>query len=666
MSALRTKKGELMKAKKTISLLAAAAMTISMISGCNNVKKLPSGAAENEILTLSPIAQDKELVTIHFEYGLDIANEVEKGIEEKFPNVEVVMKHDGAADAKTLLKHNLENGTECDIIFGRYLNSMSDVIKDYLLDLSGEEFINNFYLTSLDTCVNADGGLYFLPGPSNLYGIIYDKTVLEENGWKVPSNYSEFVDLIHTIDNSGMTVIEELDGEKKEVPVRAVRPSLKFTDAFRSLFYPFAYQKVFAGKENIDWLTAYQNGEETMSGHMEPFVDTMKQLLDDGVIRIEDWDYMPRYRLPMLCTSHSAVMIFGPLNTFLNETMVKSDHEYAILPIYASDDEDSDFLYSIPTYFMGITKASAEKSAERKKLLLDIMEYICSPDAQEKLFGEANVLVSNIKGVEPGVNSYNEGIQETIREGRIITDFYTLAEEEMNLSARDVLSGKLSVEEWFKKCDETRDKQIAGTYYAAPEVIGTCEENLTRFETQLLMGQVYRDVTGADISLVYVNLGDHGANCRTFKGTLTSADVNNMRPDRTSPEGEGLAYGTLTGQQIIDCLNGMSGTVGNSDSWYYVASGVNVEFAPWMPGGKRLISCKLPDGSDIDPNGKYKVAFMSDKIFTCENGELSVLRPEDEVILEGKWVDHFKKWIGEHDNTVKRPEQTTVLNWKTE
>ena len=139
-----------------------------------------------------------------------------------------------------------------------------------------------------------------------------------------------------------------------------------------------------------------------------------------------------------------------------------------------------------------------------------------------------------------------------------------------------------------------------------------------------------------------------------------------MRPDRTSPEGEGLAYGTLTGQQIINCLNGMSGTVGNSDSWYYVASGVNVEFAPWMPEGKHLISCKLPDGSDIDPNGKYKVAFMSDKIFTCENGELSVLRPEDEVILEGKWVDHFKKWIGEHDNTVKRPEQTTVLNWKTE
>ena len=620
-------------------LAAAAAVTLG---GCGQGGKLPAGAAENEILCLSPVAQDKELVTIHYEYGLDIIHEIETGIEEQFPNVDVVMLHDGASDSTALLKHNLENGTECDIIFSRSINTKPEVAKEYYLDLSGEEFINNFYLTSLDTCVSTDGGLYFLPGPANMYGIIYDKTVLEENGWKASTCYSEFVELIHTIDNSGLTVIEDVDGEKNEVPVRAISPSLKFTDAFRSTFYPFAYSQVFAGKENLEWLTAYQNGEVSMSGHMEPFVEIMKRLVEDGVIRYDDWDYLPRFRLPMLCNSHSTVMIFGPLNTFANDAVTNSNHEYAIMPIYAGDEEGSDYLYSMPTYFMGISKASADVSPERKQLLLDIMSFICSPDAQEKLYGEANVLISNIKGVDPGENSYNTAIQKTIKEGRIITDFYTWAESEMDTSAREMLKGEISVEDWFSKCDEARDKWLSGTIFAAPEEIGTCEETLTKFETQLAIGQIYRDLTGADIGLVYVNLGDQGANCRLFGGTITTADSNNLAPDRTSAEGEGLAAGTLTGQQIIDCLNGMDGTVGNSNRWYYVASGLNVEFAPWMPAGQRLISCKLPDGRDIDPDGTYKVAFMSDKIFGIENGELTVLRPEDEQYIdaygsEGQW-----------------------------
>lgn len=92
-----------------------------------------------------------------------------------------------------------------------------------------------------------------------------------------------------------------------------------------------------------------------------------------------------------------------------------------------------------------------------------------------------------------------------------------------------------------------------------------------------------------------------------------------------------------------------------------MASGLNVEFAPWMPAGKRLISCKLPDGTVLDPNGNYKVTYMSDKLFNM--GE--ELTPADEVIPEGKFADHFDAWFEKHDNTIKRPEQTTILNWKT-
>ena len=75
------------KNKQGRRVLAAMLMTVmvaAFLSGCgggNSESRIASGTAENEILTLSPVAQDKELVTIHFEYGLNIAGALEQTIE---------------------------------------------------------------------------------------------------------------------------------------------------------------------------------------------------------------------------------------------------------------------------------------------------------------------------------------------------------------------------------------------------------------------------------------------------------------------------------------------------------------------------------------------------------------------------------------------------------
>ena len=314
----------------------AIVMTVFFLSGCggkSSSRGSLSGTAKDEILTFSPVDQNKELVTIHFEYGLNIAGALEKTIEAQFPNVDIVMVHDGGNDSTSLLEGNLREGTSCDIIFSRVIQKLAGEPKNYFYDLSGEEFVNNFYLTSLETCIQPDGGLYYLPGPSNLYGIIYDKTVLEENGWKVPESYTEFVELIHVIENSGLTVIEELDGESRKVPVRAIRPSMKFNDSFRIQLYPFVYKQIFAGQQNVEWIVGFQNGESSLIGHAEPLAEMMKKLVSDGVLRLDDWDYMPRYRLPMLGESHSTVMIYGPLSVMKEKTIMNSDHKFAVMPI---------------------------------------------------------------------------------------------------------------------------------------------------------------------------------------------------------------------------------------------------------------------------------------------------------------------------------------------
>ena len=77
-------------------------------------------------------------------------------------------------------------------------------------------------------------------------------------------------------------------------------------------------------------------------------------------------------------------------------TIKNSDHECAVMPIFAGDEPGSDYLYSLPNYFMAVSKASTEVSKERKQLLLDIIGYINAQEAQSRLFGDDNVLVTNI------------------------------------------------------------------------------------------------------------------------------------------------------------------------------------------------------------------------------------------------------------------------------
>ena len=56
---------------------------------------------------------------------------------------------------------------------------------------------------------------------------------------------------------------------------------------------------------------------------------------------------------------------------------------------------------------------------------------------------------------------------------------------------------------------------------------------------------------------------------------------------------------------------------------------------------------------------------MSDKLFCLDGGNISSLELADEVIVEGKWEEIFPVWFADQGDVLKRPEQTTVLNWKT-
>lgn len=83
------------------------------------------------------------------------------------------------------MRQSLRSGTAEDIIISPNMQAISDIAPQTLLDLSAKSFTDAYDGAALEAC-QIDGKLYYLPGPSNTFGIIYDKTLFAANGWQVP------------------------------------------------------------------------------------------------------------------------------------------------------------------------------------------------------------------------------------------------------------------------------------------------------------------------------------------------------------------------------------------------------------------------------------------------------------------------------------------------
>jgi hypothetical protein len=367
----------------------------------------------------------------------------------------------------------------------------------------------------------------------------------------------------------------------------------------------------------------------------------------------------------MIYEDHSAAMIIECQNAVAYAQTYESDHEVAMMPFWTSDDENGDYLYGIPGYYMAINKSSAEESAKKRQILLDIYNYLSSVDGQTMLIGDG-FQVSNVSGVDLNVNDFSEDIIDTIGKGQVINTFYLAdgetnkqVEREMLSTAADMLNGNMSVKDWLLAADAARDDYLSdvGT---DTEVYGQSEETLTRLETAYTVAQMYAEVTGAEIGICRAGSWGMSTNGYFYRGNITDASLACLTPDKESDEEDPLSghivTSSLTGQQILDILNSAANTdTAKGLGAYYVAYGLDVTFDPWADEGSRVISCTLPDKTALDSEKTYEVAYFY--------GSLPEIGADPENVQDGSWQDNFLAWLDAHDDVVKKPEMTLTLSY---
>lgn len=570
-----------------------------------NSAPLPVGAAPNEVLTLTPVKQDKTLITIRAEYDIDY-DFMEAALEEKFPDIDVVFVLHWTGDTPYELRQSLAGGGAEDILLSAFMPAVRDLAPKYLIDFSARDFTAYYQRSALNNC-QIDGHLYYLPGPSDIIGIIYNRTMFAQHGWKLPKGRSKFLQLCKTINAAGL---------------RALQPTCKNPPDVQLLFTSFVYKELFAGLDNYKWLTDYQLGRVPMKGHMEPAFQFFSQLKDAGIVLPSDFEIRRANRSQMEYIDEKCAMIIETQMAQKYAKLFKSHSEFAMMPFWNGDEADSDYLVTRQNYFIGVN-AGLKRPDQAKKLarVMDVIAWLSTPQGQRSLVGGTMTMLPSVRKLPTEFGDFNAEVRATIEKENFApyVNFMTSGvnnpvQLKLGEELKMYLDGQKNSDTLMQDCDSVRDKVLRhGIERGA--VLGKAGENFTKLETGLFIADTFKKKTGADIGLSLVGKINYGTVARLYKGDVTEKDIAMLtlmlerKPQYSDDKKLGVVE--MTGAQIMDLLK-KPFTEKNPESFrnvpYFVASGLKIVFAPWAPDDRKLKTVTLADGSALIMDKSYTVA----------------------------------------------------------
>lgn len=608
--------------KNLLKCIPAAAVLLSL-TACSGQIRNPQAKVqqnpyypENEIITTEDLSDDRMVIVIDTQFNVSTAN-IGEVVEAKFPEVHVVLRLQNTADAAYYTKKSLEHGLMGDIFFcATGMTGDEKLLSDNFIDLSDAPFINNYYQNALDG-VAVNGKIYMLPGFSDIFGIIYDRTLFEERGFKLPGSRDEFIALCRTIE--------------EEEDYQAFMPTLKYSRMAMMLSHGFHYDRVIAGLENQRWLQAYRKGEASFSGHMEPLFEGMKELFDSGVLSDENFTIAPGERSSMLYKEHTSAMTMETQNAVTYAQNAESDHVFGMMPFWNGNDADSDYLVSASGFSIYVNKQLEAPENEKKlQKVMEILEYFSTPEGQDALMTGESVTISNVKGTDNTIDgSFMEGVAGTIEKGNIFSEVrYTELpyNNEFQVAFREALigyvDGTMELEAAMRHCDEAM-QMLKNTAEPEETVYGTAAENFTVLETAEFVADIFRREADADIALVLAKQLNYGEAGNFYEGDITDTGLRFVTLDYISGKDANynqLVTVNLTGEQIRSIINYPylnNAATDNRTVWlkydtpsYWVPSNLKIEYAPLLPENS-LISIKNMDGSEFNLEKTYKVAIWN-------------------------------------------------------
>ena len=454
-------------------------------------------------------------------------------VKQQYPEIELSITSFKGANGSEYSSNELEHGNQADIYFTSRNECKDEACRENLIDLSGYEFVNRLSQSILDT-ISMDGEIYLLPIQNTVYGIAYNKTLLEEMGAELPQNYEELVALKQKCDERGIKLCVmsgKLPGGLFQVVTNMAQ--MDFLDTPDGA----AWEKAFLAGEEVD----YSVWDETLA--------YMQQLIDLGFFELVEEN--------PLSTSvenglYSGNTLFAISQSSFNPEGGKevTDDEFALMPFISEDGTANYYIYN-PTSFIGLSKALLEEGNEEKlENALKLLELYATDAGQEALNYNAETLPV-LRDSDISADSYLYDAYTASLEGRLERLKYTTWNEyglitPVGDAFKSWILGEGDGQGLTDAMKEIR--QQAKEQGSAP-VYCTCEQDLTLEESARIVGGVYAKMAGTEVALM--SLGEtHAGELREYELEGTTCSIAGMN---------GNSYG----------VNGVfyAGDINQEDSW---------------------------------------------------------------------------------------------------
>ena len=516
-----------MKKRKIISLLLAVACTGALLAGCG--KQEVSNAEHEAITMLSAFPGTQKFIEV---------------VAEKYPEINLEIIPYSGNNMTAYMKDQLSVGMMPDIyVTTVYTPGMED-LSDRLIDLSSYSFTNNYAESQL-RAVSDEGKLYLLPAYYSCAGITYNKTILEENGWALPTTFEELEALAPLAKEAGYNLaIDQIS-----------LPGYGFQYFCNILSTD--YLNTLGGRK---WQNDYLSGKASLedSPEMMESLQTLEKWRDAGMLNGDSDLTSSTNTKTMMGEGHTLFML-GTANTFTKE---ESDCEFGLMPYLSKDGTQNALILNVARY-VGLNKHLEDAGNEQKlEDAIHVMEVMSTVEGMSAVctgFEDTMLLPLN-DYVIPETNYFKQ-VEAELNAGLTAPFVYAGWDNVIvpigNVMI-DYICGNAALEDVVAAFDDNQHL-LANT---ADVAFTTTTEELDTEECAKLVGICFAKASGADMALVslskwYPEAGGHATmNTRGVSGSLMPMLITDQEITSILPTGwhKNIETVTLTGARIKELV----------------------------------------------------------------------------------------------------------------
>ena len=561
-----------MKNKKIVSMLLVTAGLVSLVSGsakANGIKtdqkndSSLSSSSEHEPITMMVIYQDVEGFR-------DL-------VHEKYPEINLQFEVYNGTNATEFLTESLYAGEATDIVLRTaYMPELED-LSDTLLDLSGYAFTDAYAEARIREVID-NGAIYLLPSFYTCFGITYNKTILDENGWTLPTSLEELEELAPKVEEAGY----KLCLNQIQYPGSGFQYLCNIADT--------GYLSTLAGRK---WQADFLSGKTTLadSKEMMECMELLQRWHDIGMLS-GDGDQHDDVKTREAMMEGNTLFMIGSSNGIIE---ADTDDEFRLMP-YLSEKGDQNTYILQTTRFYGLNKKLGEKeNAQKLEDAVHVLEVLSTVEGTKLLMGESRIKSSllPLKEYQIPEDNYYYSIKDDIDNGYTAPLLYSGWENAIVDIGNEMISfiqGKSTL----KQLEQVFDAGQGAIVNDAPEVFTKVTEKIEQGDCARLIGTCFGEAVGADLALISENkyireANNSNQNNDGISGFLVPHDVTEMTVSIICPTGWNgtIQTVTLTGKRVKELAEQGYDKYNIGITYPYVLA--------------------APEGFSLDENAVYKV-----------------------------------------------------------